>query len=211
MSRSAFESLDALAASLPFHLDDIASANEAFVRWRESGSDTDRRVVQLWTYCFIRRYFLVKFVQETAYSPADLDALIDTTFRKVERSASGIKKPSRYASWVSVVCKNTFLNYLRGRRRAVSLDEAGAPQLAGEPPGVYHDISIAREAVLRAIDRLPPYLQECVRCRFIEGLTYEEIAQRTGYPLPRIRSYINKAVKRFREDEELLAFFDREV
>lgn len=207
MSNSSFESLDALAASLPFHVDDVSAVNATYSRWRSDRDPSDQHVVQLWTYCFIRRYFLVKFVQESAYSVADLDLLIDKTFRKVERSEDQVKEPRRYASWVSVVCKNTYRNYLRRRRPAVSLDEPSMPLLVAEGPVVYQDAGMARQAVLSAIDRLPPYLQTCVRLRFLEGLSYNEIADRTDQPPPSIRAYIYKALQRLREDEELIQHF----
>ncbi len=210
MSASSFESLEALVARLPFHLDDTAAVNECFVRWFNAPTKRDRIVVDLWTYCFIRRYFLVKFIQESSVGPADLEELVDRTYQKIERSGRQIKRPERYASWVSVVCKNTFLNYLRDHRRAVSLDAERAPQLIAETPQPSYDAGFVRQAVEGAIKRLPAYLQECVRLRFVEGLTYEEIHDRTGHPLPRIRSYVNKALKRFREDALLIAYLKSE-
>lgn len=210
MAKTAFESLDALASRLPFHIDDMESANAAFKRWLESGSESDHRVVQLWTYCFIRRYYLVKFLQDSSYGASDFDELIAKTFKKAERASNEISRPTRYASWVSVVCKNTYLNYLRSRKPTFSIDEEGVPPLIAETPGVYDDVGLAREAILRAIDRLPDYLQECVRLRFIEGLSYAEIGERTGHPLPRIRSYINKAMAKFRSDDELLTYLRKD-
>lgn len=211
MPRSPFEALDALATRLPFHIDDTAAANEAFVRWRSSGEDADRRIVQLWTYCFIRRYYTVKFVQDSSYGAADLDELIDKTFQKVEEASAEIKRPGKFTGWVSVICKNNYLNYLRSRKPSLSLDAEGGPQLVAERPAAYDDVGLARDAVRRALERLPEYLQECARLRFIEGLSYEEISERTGYPLPRIRSYVNKAVARFRSDEQLLAYLGRDA
>ncbi len=208
MPRGPFEALDALSSRLPFHIDDMSAANDVFVRWRSDGAEADRRIVQLWTYCFIRRYYTVKFLQEASYGAADLDELIDKTFQKVEESSTEIKRPSRYTSWVSVICKNNYLNYLRSRKPSLSIEEEGTPQLVAERPAVYDDVGLARDAVQRAIDRLPDYLQECVRLRFIEGLSYSEISERTGHPLPRIRSYVNKAMGRFRSDEQLLAYLE---
>lgn len=210
MSTSSFESLDALASKLPFHLDDVDAVNDCFVRWFKAPSKEDRVVIDLWTYCFIRRYFLIKVVQEPSMGPTDFDELVDRTFLKIEASVGRVKRPAHYANWVSVVCKNTFLNYLRDRRHAVSLYENPDSQIAAEPARPYRDVGYTRLAVHRAIDRLPRYLRECVRLRFIEGLTYEEISERTGFPLPRIRSYINKAMKRFREDDRLLAYLKSE-
>lgn len=206
MSSSSLESLEALAARLPFHLDDTAAVNTCYARWFDSPSKNDRLTIDLWTYCFVRRYFLVKLAQESAVGPAEFEELVDRTFRKVEHAAGQIKRPERYASWVSVVCKNTFLNHLRDHRRAVPLDAGQGPQLVAETPQRFNDVGFARQAIHEAIDRLPDYLQECVRLRFIDGLTYREINERTGHPLPRIRSYVNKAMKRFREDAVLLEY-----
>lgn len=210
MSSSPFESLDALAARLPFHLDDIDAVNDYFVRWFNAPSEKDRVVIDLWTYCFTRRYFLIKLLQESSMGPTDFDELVDRTFLKIEGSVGRIKRPAHYANWVSVVCKNTFLNYLRDRRHAVSLTEDPDSHMAAEPTQTYGDAGFTRIAIHRAINRLPKYLRECVRLRFIEGLTYEEISDRTGFPLPRIRSYINKAMKRFRDDDRLLAYLHAE-
>ncbi len=124
MLYSSFESLDELVATLPFHLDDIPSINATYLHWHASGDAHEREVIQLWTYCFIRRYFLVKFIQEASWSAVDLDMLIETAFRKTEAREAQIREPSRYASWVSVVCKNTFRNYLRSRRHHIPIEHA---------------------------------------------------------------------------------------
>ena len=74
MSTSAHaSSFDAVARHLPFHLNETGRANEAFLRWQTENDLAARRIVDLWTYCFIRRYFAVKFVQNPAYRAADLD------------------------------------------------------------------------------------------------------------------------------------------
>lgn len=210
MSLTSFASLDALVAKLPFHLDDTAAVNACYVRWFETGAERDRVIVDLWTYCFIRRYFLVKFIQEANVGPAELEELIDRTFRKIERSGEQIRRPERYASWVSVVCKNTFLNFLRDYRRSISLDAQKGPQLVAESVRTSYDAGVVRQAVAAAIGRLPKYLQECAHLRFVEGLTYEEMHEQTGQPLPRIRSYVNKALKRLRTDSILVEYMKGE-
>lgn len=210
MSASSFETLDALIAKLPFHVDDVEAVNDCYVRWLRAPTKKDRYIIDLWTYCFTRRYFLMKVVAESAMGPAEFDEMVDRTFLKIEASVGRIKRPGRYANWVSVVCKNTFLNHLRDRKHAVPLDESPALSIAAEPTRVYGEVGHMRVAVHRAIDRLPKYLRDCVRLRFIDGLSYEEISARTGYPLPRIRSYINKAMKRFRDDDRLLAYLNAE-
>ena len=210
MSRAAIETLETLARRLPFHLDDTKAVNSLYVRWREYGREQDRLLIELWTYCFIRRYYLIKFSQGPTHNAADLDVLIEATFEKVERFGEKVQHPTRFANWVSVICKNTYLNYLRRRKPSISIVDAGTPPLVAEPAMGYSDSGHARVVLNRAIKRLPDYLQECAVLRLLEGLTYEEIGKRTGQPLPRIRAYVNKALKRFREDEELLEYLIEE-
>lgn len=208
MLYSSFESLDELVAALPFHLDDISAINATYLRWYASRDAHEREVIQLWTYCFIRRYFLVKFVQEASWSAVDLDMIVETAFRKTEEREGQIREPSRYANWVSVVCKNTFRNYLRSKRHQIPIGHVPLPSLVAETPVAYNEPGQRQEALARAIDRLPPHLHACVRLRFLTGLSYTEIAQRTGRPLPTIRAYIYKAIKRLREDAEFLKNFE---
>ncbi len=208
MLYSSFESLDELVTYLPFHLDDIPAINATYLRWHASLDAHEREVIQLWTYCFVRRYFLVKFIQEPSWNAVDMDAIIEVAFRKTETREAQIREPARYASWVSVVCKNTFRNYLRSKRYQIPLEHAPLLSLVAEVPVAYNELGNKREALARAIDRLPPHLHACVELRLLSGLSYEEIAQRTGRPLPTIRAYIYKALKRLREDAEFLRNFE---
>lgn len=207
---SPLEKLDSLSARLPFHLNDIPQVNRAYARWQaagyEGGSDP---VIDLWTYCFIRRYFLVKFMQERSYAVSDLDELVDRAFRKVEQNRLRLQDPGRYAHWVSVVCKNTFLNYLRSRRYTQSYSDD--TDFVADGAAVYDDLGLVMEALLDAIERLPSFLQEVAHLRFVEQCSYEEIAERTGKPAASLRTYTSRILSRFRTDARLLAFLDREA
>jgi DNA-directed RNA polymerase specialized sigma24 family protein len=183
-------SLDQVARHLPFDLDETSRANAAFQRWHDGEADA-ARTVDLWTYCFVRRYFLFKFMQFNSLSESDFEQLVDDVYRKVEKHRSTIVHANRYASWVSVVCKNTFLNYLRTRRTFVPLEAMQEPEVEAKP-GTGDDLSIALRALHASI-------------RFVERRSYEEISARVGKPKATIRAYVNKARDRFRSDSRLLA------
>ena len=179
----------------------------AFRRWRQSGDPEAKYWIDLWSYCFIRRYFTVKFVGLLGGEAADLDAVMEEAYRRVQAYTGTVKDESRYAQWVSVVCKRTFLNYLRRRPSHVSLDEEQVARLRVEASGC--DPMMVLAGVNQAIDRLPPFLQEVARLRFIKGFSYEEIQQATGMPLPSIRTYVYKVLVKFRSDGQLLAFLEQ--
>jgi len=214
------ESLRRLTEQLPFGLDDAERAGRAFRQWRGESADdatctdatcTDaKRTVDLWTYCFVRRYFLAKFAAQPSAPASDLDELVARTYRKVEDKRAGVRKPGRYPHWVSVVCKNTFLNYLRRRRpAAVSIDEEESPSLPADeeaPPGA--GTGLARKTVRDAIARLPEYLRPVARLRFLERRSYTEIQRETDTPAPTARSYAGRARQQLCEDPEVRALVE---
>ena len=193
---------------LPFGLDETDRVGEAFARWREGAGEADRQAVEVWTYCFVRRYFIIKLAREPAGGGADLDALMDRVYRKVDARRDTVKEAARYAAWVSVICKRTFINHLHRRRRHVSIDEEAGPVLKADPADVHYDAPLVRKALLAAIGRLPPSLQTVARLKFVEDRPYADIAAATERPVASVRAYVHKALERFREDEHLLTFLD---
>ncbi len=196
--------LDEVAAHLPFHVDELDRANEAFLRWRASGSPRDLELVELWTYCYTRRYFIAKFLRDSAYGATDLDQLVGRAFTKARQNFEQVRQPDRFASWVSVICRNVFVNFVRRYREHTPLDEARTPA-PPRPETFEHDRLAARQAAERAVDRLPPSLRDIARMRFLEDRSYEEIGEATGRPLASLRAFAHKAVVRLREDPELVA------
>lgn len=200
--KATIRSMDEVAAYLPFHVDDVDRANEAFVRWRETGDPQDLRLIELWTYCYTRRYFIAKFLRDSAYGPTDLDQLVSKAFARAHDNLDAVTSPERFASWVSVICRNVFLNFVQRYREPFYLDESRLP--SGSPfPAAEHDRQAALRAVERAIRRLPPAIREIARMRFLEDRPYDYISNSTGRPVPSVRAFAHKAVLRLREDPEL--------
>lgn len=209
MYASSFHTLEAVAAHLPFAVDDVEQVNDTSARWHADGTEEAKRLLDIWTYCYIRRYFLHKFIQTSRYEASDLEQVVELSYRKVESHLHQLQDPERYAQWVSVICRRTYLNFLRSRRAMVSVDDAYGPTLRADDPAAYHDAGQTLHALHRAIDRLPEYLQESARMRLLEDLSYEDMHAATGKPLPTLRTYVNKAVKRLRSDTLLRALLNK--
>jgi len=194
-----------LAERLPFRMSETEAVNDAFRQWLD-GEDAQKRNVDVWTYCYIWKYFLVKRTQNSITEASDIDDLIARTYQKVERNRTQINNPDRYASWVSVVCKNTFLNYTRKDRVTESIHDEDGPQLVADRPDA--DPDTIRQTLLRAIERLPSYLQPTARLYFLERRTFQEISEVIEKSVATVRTYKHKAVQRLREDEELREHFE---
>jgi len=196
--------IDRLARRLPFALDAVDRAGEAFARWRTTGKRRDLETVDLWTYCYIRRYFLVRFAREPSFGVSELEDVIEKAFRRVEEGRGSLHAPERYARWTTVVCRRTYLNFVSRRRELTSVDRIAEPAVDGPSAETLHDRAGTMRVLLGAVARLPRFLQPYARLRFVDGLEYEEIAERTGRPVATVRAYAHKAVIRFRSDGRLM-------
>lgn len=193
---------------LPFAVDDTDAANDAFRRWVEQQDDRAERLVELWTYCYVCRYFLSKSIRGEFRTASDADALIARAYEKVRTHRDRVRNPDRYAHWVSVVCKNTFLNHMRRDYTAESINTEKGPTLSAKTSSVVAEMGFVREAFADAIDQLPNYLREPAEMYFLEGRDFKEISAAIDKPVPTVRTYKHKATKRLREDETLREYVD---
>lgn len=205
------ESIRSLAEQLPFGLDASAEVGEVFQRWYagEPGAKQAKDTVDIWTYCYVRRYFLYKLAGHQSSAASDLDELVDKTFKKVEKGQEQVRQPKQYPHWVSVVCKNTYRNYLRRTLPpTVSVHEEDSPVLSSQDE-VRQEFGLARAVVERAIARLPAYLQQVTRLRLLEARPYPDISEMTDIPIATVRTYAGRGRKRLAEDPEVLALTER--
>ncbi len=208
MSTSASE-LRTIIERLPFSVDDTGAANDAFRRWKDGNDPDAERLVDMWTYCYICRYFLSKSSQGAFDHASDTDDLTTRAYRKVLNNRDGVREPDRYANWVSVICKNTFFNYTRRDQFSESIEGEGGPTLTAERRQSVAEVGFVREALDEAIDRLPKYLQKPARLYFLEDREFEEISDAVDKPVATVRTYKHKAVKQLRTDERLQEYVDR--
>lgn len=194
---------------LPFPVDDTDAVNGAFRRWVEGGDPEAARVVDLWTYAYLSRYFLSKSKKGVFDSASDVDQLITRAYHKVQRKRDEVRDPDCYASWVSVICKNTLLNYTRRDHFSESIDDEEGPELTADQDRPVVNLGFVREALTEAIEKLPEYLQEPAQLYFLEDRGFEEISEEVGKPVATIRTYKYKAAKRLRTDERLREYIDQ--
>lgn len=194
---------------LPFGVDDTDAANNVFRQWVEEGDPRAERLVDLWTYCYVCRYFLTKSAGDAFNHTSDADELSTRAFRKVQQNRSDVRDPGRYAHWVSVVCKNTFLNYTRRDRYSESIEKKGGPNLTADSTLPVSNTGFVREALTEAINRLPNYLQEPARLYFLEEREFDEISEQVDKSVATVRTYKYKAVKKLRADERLREYIDQ--
>ncbi len=111
------------------------------------------------------------------------------------RAIGDFRGGARFSTWLHRVATNHALNHLRaGRRRergeGRAAETAVVLHLEPDPP---HERAEARDRVRAAIEGLDPLFRSCILLRDVEGLSYEEIARRTGLPRGTVKSRIHRA------------------
>jgi RNA polymerase sigma factor (sigma-70 family) len=200
--------LRTVSDQLPFSIDNTDAVNDAFRRWRQQDDADAEQIVELWVYCFVCRYFLVKAARDAFDRAAVLDELITSTYEKIQENHDNVRAPEQFSSWVSVICKNTFLNYARRTRTSQSIDRGQGPTLAAEDGMPTAELGHAREVLQNAINRLPEYLRIPARLYFLEDRSFEDISEETGKAVSTVRTYKHKAVRRLREDDTLREYVE---
>ena len=109
--------------------------------------------------------------------------------------------PARFPAWVFRILRNRCRDWLKNRRQqTVELREDTAHAADGGDPGTELDRSELGRVVESALARLPEAQREAFLLKHVEGLSYEEMAERldTGVSALKMR------VMRARESLQLL-------
>ena len=124
------------------------------------------------------------------------------TFIKVFTSLKRFRMESSFATWLYRITVNTCKNkrsssHYRRRKRMVSLNPSGAEE-KGNPVATLeakgpkpNGVLLRKEKMMliqKAIDSLPENQKSLIILRDMEGLSYDEIALITGYPLGTVKS-----------------------
>jgi RNA polymerase sigma-70 factor (ECF subfamily) len=120
--------------------------------------------------------------------PDAADALQDV-WLAVWRGLPRLRDPAAFTAWVFRLARDRAFRELR--RRGVATIPADESLPAAEPEGELTPEEAA--AVRAALDRLGPEQRDILALRFLEDMSYEQIAAVIGRPVGTVRSRIHYA------------------
>lgn len=121
---------------------------------------------------------------------ADVDDLVQDVFLTAYSRMRELRDPAAFGGWIAAIARNRATDFLRQRRPQV--------ELPAELPG---GDAIAAEslAVLDAIRKLPEAYRDTLMLRLVEGMSGNEIAERTGLTPASVRVNLHRGMKLLRE------------
>jgi len=152
----------------------------------------------------VRRYrrAVFAYARTSTGSHQDAEEVTQDVFVKIYRAAHRFNSKYSFTTWLYKITSNTCKNKLRGHRHpAASLDDEDSPvvpvsQDAG-PLEVYRK-NIAAAEVRDAIAQLPVKYRQVLHLRYVDGLSYREIADVLGLSLGNVEARIFRGKERVR-------------
>ena len=153
---------------------------------------------------------LFSFIMRMVADPVTAEELAQDTLIRAYIHADKYREIARFSTWLFTIATNLVRNKMRKRKRTptmLNLDPAPADDsIPLDPPDPNADATLRSEGneLGQLIDQATAAIPEKYRIPFllreVDQLTYEEIQQVTGLKLGTVRSRINRARNRFRQN-----------
>lgn len=151
-------------------------------------------------------------------SPRAAEELVQETFMAAGEGLDRFEGRSSYYTWLYGILRNKYYKWVRGQKRSpMSLEHMTGKEedsrrpasvLEGESPEPWENLQKeeAAQRVREAVSGLPPHHRDVLLLRFMEGMSYQEIAEEMDCSMGTVKSRIHYALKkvgrRLRPEEE---------
>jgi RNA polymerase sigma-70 factor (ECF subfamily) len=125
------------------------------------------------------------------------------TFLRAYRALGNFRGDAQFYTWLHRIAVNTAKNHLVAHNRRPPTDdidvddatqfESGMRLRDNDTPERELMRQQLEQTVMRAVEGLPEELRQAITLREVDGLSYEEIAQRMDCPIGTVRSRIFRA------------------
>jgi RNA polymerase sigma-70 factor (sigma-E family) len=130
---------------------------------------------------------------------ADAEDLVQAALAKTFQAWDRIREPGAVDGYVRRAIVNTHISWWRRRR----VEEYPTDEIPDQPVLDHAGDSELRDALRRAIERLPRRMRAAVVLRYYEDMSEAEIADVLGVSLGTVKSTVSRAVAKLRIDADL--------
>ena len=190
--------LDDSQHGAPSHPVDQGAADQALVA-RVQGGDSAAFDLLVRKY----QHRIAALISRYVHDWSEVQDVAQDTFIRAYRAIGNFRGDAQFYTWLHRIAVNTAKNHLVSHSRRPPTDdievetaeqfESGLRLRETATPERELMRQQLEQTVMRAVERLPEELREAISMREVEGLSYEEIAQRMQCPIGTVRSRIFRA------------------
>ena len=153
----------------------------------------------------VRKYQhrIVGLIGRYVHDWSECQDVAQEVFMRAYRALGNFRGDAQFSTWLHRIAVNTAKNHLVAQNRRPPTDDIDVMDAEQFDHGFrLRDTDTPEHELLRqeietpvmaAVNRLPPELREAITLREVEGLSYDEIAERMGCPIGTVRSRIFRA------------------
>lgn len=163
---------------------------------------TSANTTQFTAYVRTKGPTLLRTARALTPNPADAEDLLQTALTKTYLAWDRIDDHRAVDGYVRRTLVNTRTSQWRKRKvDEFATDELPEPAAAGQPD--LTEQQAQRDALLRAIARLPPRQRAMVVLRYYEDMSEVQTAETLGVSVGTVKSAVSRALGKLRDDPEL--------
>lgn len=136
------------------------------------------------------------------------DALQDLMV-KLWNKRGDLEKCSNQTAYIITVAKNYSFDLLK-KKRPVRISEKEKYKILNlEADGVQHEIKEKYEHVHKTINKLPEKYRTIIQLRDIDGFSFDEIKEMTGFEITYLRVILSRARLKVKQEVEKIYDYDK--
>jgi RNA polymerase sigma-70 factor (ECF subfamily) len=153
----------------------------------------------------VRRYQhrIVGLIGRYVHDWSECQDVAQEVFMRAYRALGNFRGDAQFSTWLHRIAVNTAKNHLVAQNRRPPTDDIdvmdaeqyGMSLRLRDTDTPEHELlrQEVERTVMDAVNRLPHELRDAITLREVEGLSYDEIAERMGCPIGTVRSRIFRA------------------
>jgi RNA polymerase sigma-70 factor (sigma-E family) len=163
---------------------------------------TSANTTQFTAYVRTKGPTLLRTARSLTPNPSDAEDLLQTALTKTYLAWDRIDDHRAVDGYVRRTLVNTRTSQWRKRKvDEFSTDEVPEPAVTGVPD--ITEQQAQRDALLRAVGRLPPRQRAMVVLRYYEDMSEVQTAEALGVSVGTVKSAVSRALGKLRDDPEL--------
>ncbi|MEU6851703.1 SigE family RNA polymerase sigma factor [Actinacidiphila alni] len=163
---------------------------------------TSANTTQFTAYVRTKGPTLLRTARSLTPNPSDAEDLLQTALTKTYLAWDRIDDHRAIDGYVRRTLVNTRTSQWRKRKvDEFSTDEVPEPATTGVPD--LTEQQAQRDALLRAVGRLPPRQRAMVVLRYYEDMSEVQTAEALGVSVGTVKSAVSRALGKLRDDPEL--------
>ena len=181
----------------------IKVTDEELIRRFQAGDETAFEEI-------VNRYKnrLMNFAYRFVLDREEAEDIVQDTFMKVYQNRYAYKEIAKFSTWIYTITANLAKTILRKRRnrKLFYFSRLGPEDKDMDFPSKERDAQsriegkFDKQAIQKAIIKLPEHFRTAIILRDIQELSYEEISNIINAPLGTVKSRINRARLKLQED-----------